>query len=99
MLDSQANAVVQRAIDAAIHSGREVGLQVAAYHHGKLVVDAWGGLADPASGRRVDGNTLFNVYSVTKAVAATAIHLLVDRGLLRYGDRVAAHWPEYGANG
>lgn len=93
------NAVVQRAIDAAIASGREVGLQVAAYHRGRLVVDAWGGVADPATGRLVDGDTLFNVYSVTKAVAATALHLQAERGLIDYDAPVARYWPEYAAHG
>ncbi|MEO8805183.1 MAG: serine hydrolase domain-containing protein [Burkholderiaceae bacterium] len=90
---------VQRAIDAAIASGREIGLQVAAYHRGQLVIDAWGGIADPGSGRMVDGDTLFNVYSVTKAVAATALHMLVDRGLLDYDAPVARYWPEYAGHG
>ncbi|MFL6697882.1 MAG: serine hydrolase domain-containing protein [Vitreoscilla sp.] len=94
-----ANAPVQRAIDRAIADGREVGLQVAAYHHGKLVVDAWGGSADPSTGRAVTGDTLFNVYSVTKAVAATALHMLVDRGRLAYDEPVATWWPEYAAHG
>jgi CubicO group peptidase (beta-lactamase class C family) len=94
-----ANAAVQRAIDAAIASGREVGLQVAAYHRGRLVADAWGGIADPSTGRPVDGDTLFNVYSVTKAVAATAVHMLVDRGRLDYDTPVAHWWPEYAAHG
>ena len=98
-MKTPANTHVQSAIDAAIASGSEVGLQVAAYHHGKLVIDAWGGLADPASGKAVDGETLFNVYSVTKAVAATAIHVLADRGLLEYGAPVARYWPEYAAKG
>jgi CubicO group peptidase (beta-lactamase class C family) len=93
------NATVQRAIDAAVASGREIGVQVAAYLGGRLVVDAWGGVADPASGRPVDGNTLFNVYSVTKAVAATAVHMLVDRGQLDYDAPVVRTWPEYGAHG
>ena len=95
----QPDTPVQRAIDAAIASGREIGLQVAAYHRGKLVVDAWGGVADPSSGRAVDGDTLFNVYSVTKAVAATALHMLVDRGRLDYDAAVTRYWPEYGAHG
>jgi CubicO group peptidase (beta-lactamase class C family) len=94
-----ANAAVQRAIDAAIASGREVGLQVAAYHRGRLVADAWGGVADPSSGQPVAGDTLFNVYSVTKAVAATAVHMLVDRGRLDYDSPVARWWPEYAAHG
>jgi CubicO group peptidase (beta-lactamase class C family) len=74
-------------------------VQVAAYLKGELVIDTWGGLADEATGRKVDGNTLFNVYSVTKAVAAVALHLQADRGLIEYDAPVARYWPEYGANG
>lgn len=98
-IKADANNVVQKAIDEAVASGKEVGVQVAAYLNGELVVDAWGGLADPQSGRLVDGETLFNVYSVTKAVAATAIHMLVDRGVLDYDTPIIKWWPEYGAHG
>ena len=84
-----ANAKVQAAIDAAIREGREIGLQVAAYLGEELVIDAWGGLADPSTGRRVDGDTLFNMYSVTKAVAATALHVQADRGLIDYEAPIA----------
>ena len=55
-----------------------------------------GGPGDPATARKVDGDTLFNVYSVTKAVAATALHLQADRGLIDYDAPVARYWPEYG---
>ena len=93
------NDRVKAAIDATIHEGREIGVQVAAYHRGKLVIDTWGGLADQAAGRPVDGDTLFNVYSVTKAVAATALHVQADRGLIDYDAPVAQYWPEYAAHG
>ena len=89
----EAQAQVQLAIDAAVAHGTEIGVQVAAYLDGVQVVDAWGGVADPATGRKVDGETLFNVYSVTKAVAATALHIQVDRGLLDYNAPVARYWP------
>ena len=59
---SQANEIFQRAVDRAIAERGEVGLQVAACLDGDLVVDAWGGIADPASGRRVDRSTLFPVF-------------------------------------
>ena len=94
-----ANDRVKTAIDAAIHQGKEIGVQVAAYHRGKLVVDTWGGLANQAEGRAVDGDTLFNVYSVTKAVAATALHVQADRGFIDYDAPVARYWPEYAAHG
>jgi CubicO group peptidase (beta-lactamase class C family) len=94
-----ANDIVKSAIMGVIRDGREVGVQVAAYHHGKLVVDTWAGLADEGTGRPVDGDTLFNVYSVTKAVAATALHIQVDRNLIDYEAPVVRYWPEYGAHG
>jgi CubicO group peptidase (beta-lactamase class C family) len=94
-----ANDIVKSAITDAIRDGREAGVQVAAYHHGKLVVDTWAGLADEGTGRPVDGDTLFNVYSVTKAVAATALHIQADRGLIDYDSPVVRYWPEYGAHG
>jgi CubicO group peptidase (beta-lactamase class C family) len=93
------NRLVSAAIGRMIGDGREVGVQVAAYLQGRLVIDTWGGLADPASGRRVDGDTLFNVYSVTKAVAATALHMQADRGLIEYEAPVVRYWPEYGQHG
>jgi CubicO group peptidase (beta-lactamase class C family) len=96
---TQAGRIVQTAIDQAIAEGREIGVQVAAYHRGKRVIDAWGGLADETTGRRVDGGTLFHVFSVTKAGAATAIHLLAERGRIEYDAPVARYWPEYGVNG
>jgi len=45
-------------------------------------------------------DTIFDLASVTKVVAtATAIMQLVDRGRLALDDRVARHWPQFGANG
>lgn len=94
-----ANRRVREAIQRQIDQGRETGVQVAAYLDGRLAVDTWAGLADPDSGRAVDGDTLFNVFSVTKPVAAVAAHLLVDRGLLDYDTPIVKWWPEYGAHG
>lgn len=98
-LEPRAQAIVQKALDHATGAGGEVGVQVAAYLDGKLVIDAWSGIADPATGRTVDGDTLFNVYSVTKAVAATALHILAERGRIDYDAPVSRYWPEYAAQG
>ena len=98
-INARANAAVQNAIQHSITTGTEVGVQVAAYLHGELVIDAFGGMADPVSGRPVDGDTLFNVFSVTKGIAATALHIQAERGLIDYDQPVARYWPEYGVNG
>ena len=39
------------------------------------------------------------VFSASKAVTSVAVAMLVDRGVLDYGDRVCQHWPEFGAEG
>ena len=55
----ETNRLFQQAIETAIREHGEVGLQVAVYHENELVVDAWGGIADETTGRKVDGDTLF----------------------------------------
>ncbi|WP_238368485.1 serine hydrolase domain-containing protein [Mesobacterium pallidum] len=82
----------------AIFNRGELGIQVAAYLNGELVIDAWAGIADP-HGSPVNGDTLFNVFSVTKAVASTAVHLQAERGLIDYDAPIVRYWPEFGAHG
>ncbi len=64
---SDLQARIQPLLDELVASGTELGLQVGAYHHGELIVDAWAGTADAASTKPVDRDTLFTVYSVGKA--------------------------------
>lgn len=97
MADPQAR--VQALIDDLVERDVERGLQVAVYYQGELVVDAWSGLADAATGRLVDGDTLFTVMSTSKGVVATVIHQLAERGKLDYDTPIAKYWPEFAANG
>jgi CubicO group peptidase (beta-lactamase class C family) len=89
---------VTEALQLALERG-ETGVQVAAYLGEELIVDAWAGEADPRTGRPVDGDTLFAIFSVAKGATSTAVHLQAERGLLDYADPIAKHWPEFGANG
>ncbi len=93
------NEIFAQAVDNSIRKHGEVGLHVAIYQDGELVVDTWGGIADPATGRKVDGDTLFPVFSVTKAVTATALHIQAERGLVEYNKPIAYYWPEFAAHG
>lgn len=93
------NAAVREVLEGLIEDGPDVGVQVAAYLDGELVVDAWAGEADEASGRLVDGETLFTALSASKGVVSTCIHLLADRGVLSYDDAIADYWPEFSVHG
>jgi CubicO group peptidase (beta-lactamase class C family) len=98
-LRSNAKTMVQRAIDEAVADGKETGIQVAAYLKDELVVDAWAGTTEAAGASKVDGDTLFPVFSVTKAITATALHIQAERGLIDYDQPIARYWPEYGTHG
>ena len=87
---------IEKALRHALDAG-EVGVQVAAYRHGELIVDAWAG--ETGAGAPVTADTLFPVFSVTKAVAASTVHLFAQRGLLDLDRPVADGWPEYAAHG
>jgi CubicO group peptidase (beta-lactamase class C family) len=89
---------VERAIEVARGAGEE-GLGVAAYLGDELIINTWAGLADSGTGRVVDERTLFQVFSVTKAFTATALHVQAERGLVDYDLPIARYWPEFGARG
>jgi CubicO group peptidase (beta-lactamase class C family) len=89
-------------VESAIAETRKVGeegLGVAAYLGDELVINTWAGLADSDSGREVDESTLFQIFSVTKAFTATALHIQAERGLLEYDAPIARYWPEFGVRG
>ncbi len=66
---------------------------------GETVVDLWAGSADLAGTAPFDERTLVPVFSTGKAVMSLMIAWCVERGLLTYDDRVADHWPAFGAAG
>jgi len=77
----------------------DVGAACALYHRGRCVVDLWGGMADLASARPWEQDTVVLVFSAAKGPTTTCIHRLVERGLLDLELPIAHYWPEFGCNG
>ncbi len=77
----------------------ELGAAVCIVVEGEPVVDLWGGVADPASGRAWERDTVVLVFSCTKGATALCAHVLADRGALDLEVPVAAYWPEFGTKG
>jgi len=90
---------VRDAFAANFHAGRELGASFAVVRDGEVVVDLWGGWCDRARTRPWRADTLANVWSTTKGLAALCVALLVDRGVLDYEAPVAKSWPEFAAAG
>ncbi len=80
-------------------SGKEVGASVAASYQGEMVVDLWGGHADAAKTKPWEEDTIINVWSSTKTMAAMSMLLLADRGDVDLHAPVARYWPEFAQNG
>lgn len=79
--------------------GEEVGAAVSVYKSGSPVVDLWGGFSDNDKTQPWLEETTVNMMSVAKGFVATAIAMLVDKGILDYDAPVAQYWPEFAANG
>ena len=91
-------APVRDAMLANFTAGQEQGASVCVTQAGRPVVDLWAGDADD-HGRPWERDTIVNVYSTTKTMAATCMLILADRGLIDFDAPVADYWPEFKANG
>jgi CubicO group peptidase (beta-lactamase class C family) len=77
----------------------EIGAAVAVWVEGDLVVNLWGGTADAAGRRPWRDDTLASIFSGTKGLTSTCVHLLADRGELDLQAPVARYWPEFAQAG
>lgn len=77
----------------------DIGASVAITLEGEYVVDLWGGHRDEQATQPWEQDTIVNVYSTTKTMAALCLLILADRGAVDFEERVASYWPEFAQNG
>jgi CubicO group peptidase (beta-lactamase class C family) len=75
----------------------ELGAAVAIAVEGRLEVDIWAGWKDAARTQRWRRDTLVDVFSVGKAMAALCVLILAERGKVDLEAPVARYWPEFAA--
>jgi CubicO group peptidase (beta-lactamase class C family) len=101
-IEGQADDGFGPVVDAFVANFREhgeVGAALAVYVQGRPVVDVWGGLADPRTGRPWTATTPAVVFSCTKGVLAICSYLLVQDGMLDLDAPVTRYWPTFGQQG
>jgi CubicO group peptidase (beta-lactamase class C family) len=76
-----------------------LGASLGVYADGEKMVDLRGGVADPATGRAWDADTVSVIFSATKGAVAILAWLLAQRGVLDLDAPVTAYWPEFGGGG
>jgi CubicO group peptidase (beta-lactamase class C family) len=89
---------VRDAFSAGFASGLELGASLAVEVDGHSVVDLWGGFADVARERPWERDTIACVFSCTKGLAAIALLMLAERGVVDLDAPVVKWWPEFAAN-
>ena len=93
-------AVCQRLVDEAVASGEQGGVQFCAYRDGKCIVNVWAGsLSTNTGAAKVDGRTLFPIFSTEKPLLATAVHRAVEKELMDYDKPLCTWWPEFRGDG
>ncbi|HYB82339.1 MAG TPA: lipase LipE [Mycobacterium sp.] len=104
------SAAVDRIWQAARHwyqAGMHPAIQLCIRRHGKVVLNrgighGWGNApTDPPDADKipVTTDTPFCVYSAAKAMTATVVHMLVERGVFSLDDRVCEYIPSYTSHG
>jgi CubicO group peptidase (beta-lactamase class C family) len=95
------------AAERLFRRGMTPALSLCVRRNGRVVLDrslGWargGGPTDPRNGDRVlaTPETPFCTFSASKAVTATVVHLLAERGVVHLDDHVTDYLPEFGGGG
>jgi CubicO group peptidase (beta-lactamase class C family) len=90
---------VREAFEDNFRERGELGAAVAVTIDGEPVVDLWGGWMDPDRSDPWQRDTLVDVFSVGKALAALCVLMLVDRGQVDLDSPVSRYWPEFAVHG
>jgi CubicO group peptidase (beta-lactamase class C family) len=91
-------SLVDRFADTLVDA--RTGAALSVWVKGQPVVEVFGGLADDRTGRVWTEDTISVIFSSTKGLAAIAVAMLVERGLLAsFEIPLAQIWPEFGASG
>ncbi|HUE60856.1 MAG TPA: serine hydrolase domain-containing protein, partial [Acidimicrobiales bacterium] len=92
-------ALVRDVLATHLDNGVDLGASVAVTLDGEMVVDIWGGWADEDKTRPWEQDTITNVWSTTKTMAALCALMVADAGELDFDAPVSRYWPEFAAGG
>ena len=90
----------QKLMDEAMARGEVFAAQFCAYSHGKKIVDVYVGTLSTRPGApAVGSDTLFPIFSTEKPLLATAVHRVVEKGIMDYDKPLCTWWPELKGDG
>ena len=96
---AQAETLERNWLDARVAEAMQAfnvpGVAIAVVRDGETVFAEGFGVRETGKAARINGRTLFQIGSLTKAFTAAALGLLVEDGQLEWNDRVVDHLPGF----
>jgi CubicO group peptidase (beta-lactamase class C family) len=93
-MSAETLAEINPAVEKFIEKKQLAGASVLVLRKGRIVYEKQFGLANRAEKIAVKKDTLFRIYSMTKAITSAAALMLVDDGKLALDDPISKHLPE-----
>jgi CubicO group peptidase (beta-lactamase class C family) len=94
-LSSERLGAITKVLNADIARGRIPGAVIAVARKGKLIYFEAFGFRDKVAGVPMTKDTIFNIASMTKPMAAVAALQLYEQGKLLVDDPVSAYFPKF----
>lgn len=88
-------AYIDKFYSEKIDHGDMAGIVTLVSRHGKIVHFSALGYADIEKQTRMQKDTEFRLYSMTKAITSTALMTLYEEGLFQFDDPIAKYLPEF----
>lgn len=83
-------------LGADVEAGLLPGAVTLVARHGRVVHFKTHGVQDPATGREMERDAIFRIYSMTKPIVSVALMMLVEEGRLTLADPLSAFVPGFG---
>lgn len=98
-MSSERLALIDSMCLDAIQKNQIPGVVALVARHGRIVYHKAFGMADNQLNRKLGKDDVFRIASMTKAITATAVMILWERGMFQLDDPVSKYIPEFGEMG
>jgi len=78
-----------------VNEGKHAGIVVLIARNGKIVESRAYGMRDREQKLRMEQDTIFRIYSMSKVIASTAAMILHEEGRLKLDDPISKYLPEF----
>jgi CubicO group peptidase (beta-lactamase class C family) len=79
-----------------VKKGELAGMVILVSRHGKIVHESAIGYADVEKHKKMEKNSIFRFYSMTKPITSTALMMLYEEGRFQLSDPVSKYLPQFG---